>query len=80
MKPISKLNLAMDATRRPGSRLIQTNYHNKPEFWIVPSGGRVEPNIAKQVIGHQQVAGGKDALFPGHHQTWRIQGDDAGAK
>jgi hypothetical protein len=77
-KPINKLIHAMDAMRRPGSRLVQTNYHGRPDFWIAPSGGRVEPAIAKQIIGHPQVMGGKDALFPGLHQTWRMRlGDDA---
>jgi hypothetical protein len=71
-KSISKLNVAMDAMRRPGSRLVQTNHHGRPDFWIAPSGGRVEPDIAKRIIDHPQVVGGKDALFPGHHQTWRM--------
>jgi hypothetical protein len=30
-------------------------------------------------MAHPQVEGGKDALFPGHHQTWRMRpGDDGG--
>jgi hypothetical protein len=38
----------------------------------------LKPAIAKQIIGHPQVMGGKDALFPGLHQTWRMRlGDDA---
>ena len=76
---IKKLNAAMDAMRRAGSRLVQTNHHGEPDFWIVPSGGRVEPDIAKQIIGHPQVVGGKDALFPGHHQTWRMRGGGTSA-
>jgi hypothetical protein len=67
-----------DAMRRPGSRMIQTNFHGRPDFWITPSGCRVEPDTAKRIINHPQVIGGKDALFPGHHQTWRMRpGDDA---
>ena len=74
----TKFNQAMDAMRRPGSRLIQTNYHGGPDFWIAPSGVRIEPELAKKIINHPQVIGGKDALFPGQHQTWRMRsGDDA---
>jgi hypothetical protein len=67
---------AMDAMRRPGSRMIQTfSYYGKPDYSIVPNGGRISPDIAKRIIDHPQVIGGKDALFPGHHQTWRIGGE-----
>jgi hypothetical protein len=72
------LNRAMDAMRRPGSRLVQTNYHGRPDFWIAPGGVRIESEVAEKIINHPQVIGGKDALFPGHHQTWRMRsGDDA---
>jgi len=74
---INNFNDAMDAMRRPGSRLVQTNYNGQAEFWIPPSY-RVASSIPKQIIHHPQVIGGKDALFPGHHRTWRVRsGDDA---
>jgi len=77
-KSIKLFNRAMDAMRGPDSRLIQTNYHCGPDFWIAPSGVRIEPELAKKIINHPQVIGGKDALFPGQHQTWRMRsGDDA---
>ena len=77
-KSTKSFNQAMDSMRRPDSRLIQTNCHGRLDFWIAPSGGRVEPDIAKRIIAHPQVIGGRDALFPGHHQTWRMRsGDDA---
>jgi hypothetical protein len=66
---INNFNDAMDAM--PGSRLVQTNYNGQAEFWIPPSY-RVAPSVAKQIINHPQIIGGKDALFPGHHQTWRM--------
>jgi hypothetical protein len=67
---------AMDAMRRPGARMIQTfSYYGKPDYSIVPNGGRINPDMAKRIIAHPQVIGGKDALFPGHHQTWRIGGE-----
>jgi hypothetical protein len=76
-----KFNDAMDAMRRPDARLIQTfSYYGKPDYWIAPSGVRLEQKIAEQIISHPQVIGGKDALFPGHHQTWRMRpADDRGA-
>jgi hypothetical protein len=74
---ITKFTVAMNAMRKQGARLIQTfSYYGKPDYWIAPSGGRVESKIAEQIIAHPQVIGGKDALFPGHHQTWRMQGND----
>ena len=74
-----KFNDAMDAMRKPNARMIQTNCHGRSDFWIT-GGIRVEPDVAKRVIAHPQVVGGKDALFPGHHQTWRMHpGDDTGA-
>jgi hypothetical protein len=81
VKAINKLNIAMDTMRKPDARLIQTfSYYGKPDYWITPGGGRVEQKIAEQIIAHPQVIGGRDALFPGHHQTWRMrQSDDTEA-
>ena len=74
---INKLNDAMDAMRRQDARLIQTfSYYGKPDYWIAPAGCRVEQKIAEQIMAHPQVEGGKDALFPGHHQTWRMRPGD----
>jgi hypothetical protein len=74
MKSKLKFHRALDLLRQ-GSRLIQTNYHGRPDFWIAPGGVRVEPKIAEQIMAHPRVIGGKDALFPGHHQTWRIESE-----
>ena len=70
-KSIKKFSAAMDAMRKQDARMVQTNCDGKPVFWIT-GAGRVEPTIAQQIINHPQVVGGKDALFPGHHQTWRM--------
>jgi hypothetical protein len=73
---INKLKDAMDAMGGPDARLIQTfSYYGKPDYWISPAGCRVEQKIAEQIMAHPQVEGGRDALFPGHHQTWRLHGD-----
>jgi hypothetical protein len=68
-KSIKKFSAAMDAMRKPDTRLLQRNCDGRPTFWIAPGGGRIEPEIAKRIIAHPQIIGGKDALFPGHHQT-----------
>jgi hypothetical protein len=72
MTKINKLNRAMDYMRKSNARLIQTNHNGKPDFWIT-QGEHIDSAIAKQIIGHPQVIGGHDALFPGHHQTWRLR-------
>jgi hypothetical protein len=65
---------AMDALRRPDGRMIQTfSFWGKPDYSIVPNGGRISADVAKKIMAHQQVIGGRDALFPGHHQTWRMR-------
>jgi hypothetical protein len=46
---IYKLNNAKDALSKPGSAMIQTNYHGRPSFWMSPSGGRVDPDVAKKL-------------------------------
>ena len=73
MAMIKMLNIAMNAMRKPDARLVQTNHHGKPDYWIVPRGGHVDPDVARQVMDHPQVVGDKDALFPGMNQTWRMR-------
>lgn len=68
----------LDAMNKPDERMVQTNYHGRPDYWLARSGIRVEPDIAKRIIDHPQVVGGKDALFPGHHQTWRMRHEFGG--
>jgi hypothetical protein len=64
----------MDAMRGPNARLIQTfSFRGEPDHWIAPVGVRVDAKVAEQIKAHPHVVGGKDALFPGHHQTWRMR-------
>jgi hypothetical protein len=72
-KSIKKFGAAMDAMRKPDTQLLQTNCDGRPTFWIAPDGGRFDPEITKRIIAHPQVIGGKDALFPEHHQTWQMR-------
>jgi hypothetical protein len=59
--------------RVPGTRLVQTfSFRGEPDYAIT-GYGHVERKIAEQIIGHAQIVGGKDALFPNHHQTWQIK-------
>jgi len=67
----TKFHRAMNWMRKPGARLVLTNANGKPDYWIV-GGGRIEPDIAKRIIVHPGVRAGKDALFPGLDQTWRL--------
>ena len=76
---VSKLNRAMDAMRVPGTRLIQTfSFRGEPDYAIT-GYGHVESKIAHQIIGHPQIVGGKDALFPNMSQTWQIKQADVAA-
>jgi hypothetical protein len=68
------LNGAMNFLRRRDARMIQTNIDGERcEYWIVPGGVRIEPKVAAQIKDHPQVRAGKDCLFPGLDQTWRIE-------
>jgi hypothetical protein len=69
-----KFHQALDLMRRRDARLIQTNIKDRCEYWIVP-GGRIEPKVAEKIRTHPQVRAGKDGMFPGLDQTWRIGGE-----
>jgi hypothetical protein len=66
------LNSAMDLMRRPDERMVQTNTRAQAEHWIVPSGVYVDPVLAAAIKAHPQVRAGKDGMWPGHDQTWRV--------
>jgi hypothetical protein len=57
--------------RKPEARLIKQNHNGRTRHYIVP-GGVVDEQVAQMIKDHPQVRGGKDGLFPGHEQTWRI--------
>ena len=66
------VNAAMNVMRKPDARMIQTNYSGRLNYGIAPYGIGLEPEVARQIINHPQVVGGKDSLFPGLDQTWRM--------
>jgi hypothetical protein len=67
-----KFNKAMDLMRRPETRLVKTNRDNSHVYYVIP-GGRVSDEVAKQIVSHPLVREGKDGMWPGLSQTWRIE-------
>lgn len=65
---------AIEHMRKPGTRLVQMCSERAQGglcFYVVP-GGQVDPGVAEKIKKHPLVRGGKDGLFPGHDQTWRM--------
>jgi hypothetical protein len=67
-----KFNQAIDLLRRPETRMIKQNHNGRTQHFIVPPGGAVNEETAQRIKEHPLVRGGRDGLFPGHEQTWRI--------
>jgi hypothetical protein len=66
--PFKKAMLEM---HKADVRLIQQ--HERGEVaWYLTSGSRVTCDTAAKIREAPNVEGGADALFPGHHQTWRV--------
>jgi hypothetical protein len=66
-----KFNRAMDLLRKPDTRMIKQNSGGRTQYFIV-AGGAVDEPTAQKIKDHPQVRAGRDGLFPGHEQTWRI--------
>jgi hypothetical protein len=76
----TKLNYdaAMTAMRKPDARLVRMNNGRAPGGYFVTGvkgGGNVDDTVAVRIMQHPFVRGGKDGLFPGHDQTWRMIAD-----
>jgi hypothetical protein len=67
-----KFNQAIDLLRRRDTRMIKQNHNGRTQYFIVPPGGAVDVETAEKIKGHPLVRAGKDGLFPGMEQTWRI--------
>lgn len=63
---------AMDMLRRRGTCMIMQHHHGEPRHYIVP-GGYVEQEIADKIKAHPQVSAGRDGIWNGMDQTWRIE-------
>jgi hypothetical protein len=66
---------AIEAMRRPGTRLVQMHGGRDAGYYIVPPGMRVEDSVAAKIMNHPLVRAGHDALFPGMSQTWAMLND-----
>ena len=66
---------AIEAMRRPGTRLVQMHGGRDAGFYIVPRGGRVDDATAAKIMNHPLVRAGHDPLFPGMSQTWAMLSD-----
>lgn len=62
----SQLLKALDRLRAGGVMIREGG-----EYYLIP-GGRLDPNLAAKLKSHPQVSGGRDGMWPGHEQTWRI--------
>ena len=62
---------AIEAMRRPSTRLVRMHGGSAGGFYVVPSGP-VENAVAAKIMEHPFVRGSADGLFPGHDQTWRM--------
>jgi hypothetical protein len=79
MKTTLTYEKAMASMRRPGTRLVKMHGGRDAGFYVVP-GGRVEDSVAAKIMAHPLVRGGRDALWPGLDQSWRmIDSRQAGA-
>ena len=75
-KPAGEQNLSFKramARMRTGSRLV--HMHGRPDgrHWFVVPGGAISEDTSIAIRKHASVIGGKDGLFPGHDQTWRMK-------
>jgi hypothetical protein len=69
--PGLRFDRAMNAMRR-GASLVKMS----SGFFVVPRGGRVEPEVAARIQAHPWVQGRPDASFPGL-EAWRMAGEAA---
>ena len=58
---------------RPDAQLTQTMSASGPEFYVVPSGGRVPPADAVKIIQHSNVVPADAGLFSDFPQSWRYR-------
>ena len=63
---------AIDLMHRSGTRLVKMRGSRGFDFYVIP-GGLVATETAQAIIAMPNVIAGKDGLFPGHDQTWRIE-------
>jgi hypothetical protein len=62
---------ATDAFQIKGARIMLMHTSSGQEYFIVP-GGKVTPEVARQIINRPDVAVSDDGLFPNNPQCWKI--------
>ena len=59
---------------RSGARLVRMHGARNGLSWYVVPGGAVTDSVADKLRERPDVIAGRDGLFPGHDQTWRMVG------
>jgi hypothetical protein len=54
------------------TRLAQMHTTSGMEWFLLPTGKPVTPEVAAKILARPDVVGGKDALFPGLDQTYAL--------
>ena len=65
------LKKSFDLMHRKGTRLIKQVAHGETHWYVVP-GGLVTEETAERIREHPLVYSGKDGLWPGMEQIWRM--------
>jgi hypothetical protein len=71
--PTLGLRRALALMCGPECRLVQTNGKNKPEYYVMPDGGRVSDQHAAEIIARPDVRPCDAGLFLGCPQSWQRQ-------
>ena len=76
-KKSDDMNRVLDAMRK-GAVMVHMSINRghtplKMEYYLVP-GGVIDRETAERIKEHPQVPASGDGIWPGHDQTWKIQG------
>jgi hypothetical protein len=63
---------ALDAMHRNGAVLLNMHESAGRAWFIWPANVRVPADIAAKLLARADIKGGKDSLFPGLDQTYRM--------
>jgi hypothetical protein len=72
-KVIKKLDRAVNALRRPDTKLVRLHSNNGGAgFFIWPHGERVADDVVELLLRRNDVQPFDSGLFEGHPQSWRL--------
>jgi hypothetical protein len=66
---------ALDLLRRHGCKLMLTHINADGGgcvYHVVPSGGYVEPDVARKIVEREDVQPLDSGLIPGCPQSWKL--------